>query len=92
MMHSICVIFGHHRECGVRGIAIANRLVRTLDVRPWRMTAADYRSAVEKLPDRLELAGVLVTLVWDADLSHAMTELGTAIHEESVLDCLVVAF
>lgn len=33
--------------------------------------AADYRSAVGKLPDRLELAGVPVAPDWDAVLGHA---------------------
>jgi uncharacterized protein (TIGR02679 family) len=82
----------YHGDFDWPGIAIANRLVRTLDVRPWRMTAADYRSAVGKLPDRLELTGVPVSPDWAPDLGSAMTELGTAVHEESVLETLVVAF
>lgn len=82
----------YHGDFDWPGIAIANRLVRALDVRPWRMTAADYRSAVGELPDRLELAGVPVTPDWDADLGRAMTELGTAVHEETVLQSLVVSF
>jgi uncharacterized protein (TIGR02679 family) len=81
----------YHGDFDWPGIAIANRLVRALNVRPWRMTAADYRSAVAKLPDRLELAGIPVSPDWDADLGRAMSELGTAVHEESVLECLVVS-
>jgi uncharacterized protein (TIGR02679 family) len=82
----------YHGDFDWPGIAIANRLVRALAVRPWRMTAGDYRSAVGELPDRLELAGVPVSADWDADLGSAMTELGTAVHEESVLESLLVSF
>jgi hypothetical protein len=59
---------------------------------PWRMTAADYDAAVENLPSLLELAGTPVTPDWDADLDRAMTEPGIAVHEESVLESLVVSF
>jgi uncharacterized protein (TIGR02679 family) len=82
----------YHGDFDWPGIAIANRLVRTLEVRPWRMTAADYRSAVGKLPDRLELTGLPLSPDWDPDLGSAMTELGTAVHEEAVLETLVMAF
>ncbi|MGW5364483.1 TIGR02679 family protein [Actinopolymorpha pittospori] len=82
----------YHGDFDWPGIAITNRLVSTLDVCPWRMSAADYRSAVGKLRDRLELAGVPVAPDWDADLGRAMSELGTAVHEESVLECLLVSF
>jgi uncharacterized protein (TIGR02679 family) len=82
----------YHGDFDWPGIAIANRLVRTLDVRPWRMTAADYRSAVEMLPDRLELTGVPVRPDWDDELGRAMSDLRTAVHEESVLECLVASF
>jgi uncharacterized protein (TIGR02679 family) len=61
----------YHGDFDWPGIAIANRLVRALDVRPWRMTAADYRSAVADLPDRLELIGVPVSPEWDAYLGRA---------------------
>jgi uncharacterized protein (TIGR02679 family) len=82
----------YHGDFDWPGIAIANRLVRALAVRPWRMTADDYRSAVAELPDRLELAGVPVNADWDAELGRAMTELGTAVHEESVLESLIASF
>jgi uncharacterized protein DUF2399 len=65
--------------------------VRALAVRPWRMTAGDYRSTVEQLPDRLDLAGVPVDADWEDALGRAMTELGTAVHEESVLEDLIVS-
>lgn len=82
----------YHGDFDWPGIAIANRLVRTLEVRPWRMTAADYRSAVAGLADRLDLTGIPVYPVWDSDLGRAMAELGAAVHEESVLDRLVTLF
>jgi uncharacterized protein (TIGR02679 family) len=81
----------YHGDFDWPGIAIANRLVRTLDVRPWLMSAADYRGAVGLLPDRLELTGVPVMPEWDADLGSAMSDLGTAVHEESVLESLVAS-
>lgn len=82
----------YHGDFDWPGVAIANRLVRALKLRPWRMTAADYRSAVGELPERLELAGVPVGPDWDTDLGRAMTELGTAVHEESVLESLLGSF
>lgn len=82
----------YHGDFDWPGIAIANRLVRAAGVRPWRMTAADYRLAVAALPDRLDLTGAAVDPDWDAELGRAMRELGTAVHEESVLDTLVAAF
>lgn len=82
----------YHGDFDWPGIAIANRLVRNLGVRVWHMTAADYRSAVAALPDRLELTGPRVDPDWDAALGRAMSELGTVVHEESVLESLVVSF
>lgn len=82
----------YHGDFDWPGIAIANRLVRALDVRPWQMTAADYRSAVGELPDRLELAGPPVIPDWSADLGRAMSELRVVVHEESVLESLLVSF
>jgi uncharacterized protein DUF2399 len=54
----------YHGDLDWPEIAMANRLVHALDVRPWQMTAADYRSAIGYLPDRLELAGVPVDPEW----------------------------
>ncbi|TNC25057.1 TIGR02679 domain-containing protein [Amycolatopsis alkalitolerans] len=86
------VTLRYHGDFDWPGIAIANRLVHTLDVQPWLMTAADYRDAVDALRDRLDLGGAPVIPAWDPDLGEAMTSAGVAVHEESVLDTLVATF
>lgn len=82
----------YHGDFDWPGISIANRLVRTLGVHPWRMATADYREAVASLPDRLDLTGTPIEPAWDPNLGRAMVELGTVVHEESVLDSLIAAF
>jgi len=83
----------YHGDFDWPGIAIANRLVERLGVRPWLMAAPDYeRSAVGGSPSaRLALAGRPVEPVWDPELGAAMRHRGIAVHEEAVLDDLLTA-
>ncbi|MDX3759015.1 TIGR02679 family protein [Streptomyces sp. AK02-04a] len=85
--------FAYHGDFDWPGIALANRVVRRYEARPWRMGTADYehlaaRSQAEGIP-QLALDGQPVDADWDADLAPAMTALGVALHEEATLDLLV---
>ncbi|MGW6020371.1 TIGR02679 family protein [Streptomyces sp. NPDC055099] len=85
--------FAYHGDFDWPGIALANRVIRRYEARPWRMGTADYehlaaRSQAEGTP-QLALDGQPVDADWDSDLAPAMTALGVALHEEATLDLLV---
>ncbi len=75
----------YHGDFDWAGLAIANRLARSVGVRPWAMSTADYLSGPEGLP----LRGAAVDATWDERLSVEMAARGCAIHEESVLPDLL---
>jgi uncharacterized protein (TIGR02679 family) len=85
--------FAYHGDFDWPGIALANRVIRRYEARPWRMGTADYehlaaRSQAEGIP-QLALDGQPVDADWDPDLAPAMTALGVALHEEATLELLV---
>lgn len=85
--------FAYHGDFDWPGIALANRVIRRYEARPWRMGTADYehlaaRSQAEGIP-QLALDGQPVDADWDRDLAPAMTALGVALHEEATLELLV---
>ena len=85
--------FAYHGDFDWPGIALANRVIRRYEARPWRMGTADYehlaaRSQAEGIP-QLALDGQPVNADWDPDLAPAMTALGVALHEEATLELLV---
>ncbi|AJE83423.1 hypothetical protein SLNWT_3047 [Streptomyces albus] len=85
--------FAYHGDFDWPGIALANRVIRRYEARPWRMGTADYehlaaRSQAEGIP-QLALDGQPVSADWDPDLTPAMTALGIALHEEATLELLV---
>ncbi|MFF8778026.1 TIGR02679 family protein [Streptomyces sp. NPDC015140] len=85
--------FAYHGDFDWPGIALANRVFRRYEARPWRMGTADYehlaaRSQAEGIP-QLALDGQSVDADWDPDLAPAMTALGVALHEEATLELLV---
>ncbi|MEU1535821.1 TIGR02679 family protein [Streptomyces fagopyri] len=85
--------FAYHGDFDWPGIALANRVIRRYEARPWRMGTADYehlvaRSQAEGIP-QLALDGQPVDADWDSDLAPAMIALGVALHEEATLDLLV---
>ncbi|MET8486299.1 TIGR02679 family protein [Streptomyces tendae] len=85
--------FAYHGDFDWPGIALANRVIRRYEARPWRMGTADYehlaaRSQAEGIP-QLALDGQPVDADWDPDLAPAMTALDVALHEEATLDLLV---
>jgi len=76
----------YHGDFDWPGIAIANLMVRDQGARPWRMSATDYSRAPASLP----LKGEPVTPIWEEALGFVMQQRGLAIHEEAVLDELLL--
>lgn len=76
------------------GIAMANRIIRRYDARPWRMSAADYEEHVRVARDRgtplQSLSGQPVIAGWDPELTSAMQALGVGVQEESALELLLL--
>ncbi|MFF8594842.1 TIGR02679 family protein [Streptomyces sp. NPDC015220] len=81
-------ILRYHGDFDGEGIRIAAYLMDKTPVCPWRMTAADYRAAVARTPHGPQ-PGRLTEAPWDAELTRAMTEHGTAVVEELVADLLL---
>lgn len=85
--------FAYHGDFDWPGITLANRVISRYGARPWRMSAEDYEQLVAhaKVQDipQLSLAGPPVAASWDPDLTHTMTALNVALHEEATLDLLV---
>ncbi|MGN6334016.1 MAG: TIGR02679 family protein [Motilibacteraceae bacterium] len=77
----------YHGDLDWAGLAIANRLVGQVGVRPWRMAASDYLAAVR--PDGPVLEGRRVEACWDPALAEAMAGHAVAVHEEAVLPSLL---
>jgi uncharacterized protein (TIGR02679 family) len=81
-------VLRYHGDFDWPGIAIANRLVAEAGVQPWLMGSAEYGAALATA--RLPLSGEAVEPVWDAELGAAMRQHGVAVHEEAVLEELLV--
>lgn len=78
----------YHGDFDGEGIRIAAYLLDKTPARPWRMTAADYRAATARTPHGPG-PGRLTEAPWDPELTHAMSEHGTAVVEELVVDVLL---
>src|SRR5205823_1425401 len=77
----------YHGDLDPPGIAIANMLMQRFAVDPWRMSAADYVSAVSTAGPSLR--GRALDAIWDDQLSSQMHSRGKAVLEESVLGLLI---
>jgi len=77
----------YHGDFDWPGLAIAQRLVRLVGVRPWLMTAEDYAAGADG--DRPPLTGLPVDVDWDPALRPTMESRGVAVHEELVLPQLL---
>lgn len=75
----------YHGDFDWPGIAIANLLLEQHGIKPWRMSAADYRTA----PPGKSLHGAPCAPLWDRELQAAMQDRGCAVHEEQVMDLLL---
>jgi len=76
----------YHGDFDGEGIRIAAYILAKTPAVPWRMTAADYLSAV--IPGGPS-AGKITEAPWDPTLALAMAEQGTAVVEELVADALL---
>jgi len=88
------VRLAYHGDFDWPGVAIADRVMRRTGASPWRFRAADYRAAVKGARDRgtplHQLAGAPVVTAWDPDLGSVMARDGVAVHEESVIETLLL--
>jgi uncharacterized protein (TIGR02679 family) len=76
----------YHGDFDWPGIQIANVIYRRHGFTPWRFSSADYRRA----SGSLLLTGAPIEASWDPDLTRAMVESGHAIHEEQLLETLLL--
>ena len=87
-LHEAGARLSYHGDFDRGGLRIANVLFRRLPVTPWRFDAASYRAATATRSGR-GLSPPAATASWDAGLAPAMTQIGTAVEEEHVLDDLL---
>lgn len=82
-----------HTDMDWTGVRIAGSLWANRGVRPWRMSAADYRESLNlasaERTDLATLVGSPVDTPWDPGLSELMSTAGRAIEEETVLPTLL---
>jgi uncharacterized protein (TIGR02679 family) len=88
-LHTHGCALRYHGDFDWGGLRIADALLRRVPWRPWRYTAADYRTAAAATPLAPPLTGTPATAAWDPGLSLALTELGVRVEEEAVLDTLL---
>ena len=76
----------YHGDFDWPGVGIAGRVIQQ-GIVPWRMSAADYVTAVSDLDANhaIPLTGRPAPTKWDPLLAAAMAEHGLAVHEEFVL-------
>jgi uncharacterized protein (TIGR02679 family) len=87
-LHAAGARLSYHGDFDWGGLRIANVLFRRLPVTPWRFDAAAYRADTASRSGR-PLSPPAATASWDAELALAMTQIGTAVEEEHVLDDLL---
>ncbi|MFE6864523.1 TIGR02679 family protein [Nocardia sp. NPDC057668] len=78
----------YHGDFDWPGVAIAARLFAG-GAEPWRMSTADYLTAVDSGIHHIPLLGAAVETPWDPQLGRAMMRAGRAVHEEAVLTTLL---
>ena len=80
----------YHGDFDWPGIAIARRIIARGAV-PWRLSAADYLDAVDRLAatNKLPLTGRAEATPWDPRLQAVMGATDVAVHEEALLDVLI---
>jgi uncharacterized protein (TIGR02679 family) len=80
----------YHGDFDWPGIHIANHMIRRHGAQPWRMGAADYRTAIQRTPGNPSLLEKRpVPALWDGALTSAMTQHQIAVAEEALADDLV---
>lgn len=78
----------YHGDFDWPGLTIASFVLREHGARPWRMGAADYLAADETRG--IELRGAPVMATWDPALTGVMQARGLVVHEEQVVETLLV--
>ncbi|MDX6341918.1 MAG: hypothetical protein QOH87_2056 [Trebonia sp.] len=79
----------YHGDFDWPGVSIAAGIITRHNARPWRLTAADYETAIKGKADYVSLAGTPQPTPWDPPLATTMTAHGSAVYEESVADRLI---
>lgn len=84
----------YHGDFDWPGLRIANHVIRRFAALPWRMSAEDYRIAVQAASQRSAeqqavMIGGPVTACWDAGLDELMQKHRIAIAEEAVAEGLM---
>ncbi|MEA3160435.1 MAG: hypothetical protein QOD95_1983 [Gammaproteobacteria bacterium] len=80
----------YHGDFDWPGLQIANHVMRTWQVHPWRFSAQDYEAAATNAPHtRHDLSGACVAASWDVALMLAMQRHGIVIAEEAVAASLL---
>jgi uncharacterized protein (TIGR02679 family) len=80
------VHLAYHGDFDWAGIQIGNVIMRRHGAVPWRFSSVDYRAA----EGGRALHGEPVAALWDPDLQATMLETGRVVHEEQVLDLLLI--
>jgi uncharacterized protein (TIGR02679 family) len=79
-----------HADFDWAGVRIAGQLAAVAGAAPWRMSANDYRLALQASPDGPPLGPVRsVGAAWDVELVPAMEKGGRAVLEEHVVAALL---
>jgi uncharacterized protein (TIGR02679 family) len=79
----------YHGDFDWPGVSIASAVMARHGAVPWRMSASDYLAGVRADADHVPLSGAVARTPWDEQLAKAMTEMGRAVYEETVLDALL---
>ncbi|MFJ3189304.1 TIGR02679 family protein [Streptomyces halstedii] len=81
-------VLRYHGDFDGEGIRIAAYVMEKTGAHPWRMTAADYRSAIVRNAHGPR-PGRITGAPWDPELTEAMAEHDIAVVEELVADVLL---
>jgi len=76
----------YHGDLDWRGVEICSWLIERQGVRPWRMTVEAYLRA----PGGEPLTGRPAVTPWEPRLAQVMAERGVAVHEEQIVESLLV--
>ncbi|MEU7019464.1 TIGR02679 family protein [Streptomyces sp. NPDC046203] len=90
-LHDHGAALRYHGDFDWGGLRIAGVLHRHVPWRPWRYTAADYRTAALRgvAPPLSPLVGTPTKTPWEPALAAAVAELGVRVEEERELDLLL---
>ncbi|MEV6670627.1 TIGR02679 family protein [Streptomyces sp. NPDC051162] len=88
-LHESGAALHYHGDFDWGGLRIASGLLRRVPWRPWRYTAADYRSIAATAQGLPPLTGTPAEASWDHALAPAMAELGVRVEEEVALALLL---